>query len=112
MSTAANVDAPTPGAVCVADTAAADDRPPGRKVWALDVLREPLDVDGRVLDHRDDPVDDLAEVVRRNVRRHADGDPGRAVDEEVREPRRKDGRLTPRLVVVGLEVDGVGVDVP
>ena len=30
-------------------------------------------------------VDDLAEVVRRDVRRHADGDAARAVDEQVRE---------------------------
>ena len=64
-----------------------------------------------VVDHRDDGVDDLAEVVRRHVRRHADGDAGRAVDEQVREARRQDGRLAPRLVVVRAEVDRVGVDV-
>ena len=86
--------------------------PAGREVGSLDVLREALDVDHRVVDHRHDPADDLGEVVRWNVRRHADRDARRAVDEEVREPRREDRRLTPGFVVVRDEVDGVGVDVP
>ena len=83
----------------------------GREVGALDVPRQPLDVDRRVVDHRHERVDHLAEVVRRDVRRHPDRDPGRAVDEQVREARRQHGRLAARLVVVRLEVDGVGVDV-
>ncbi len=98
--------------VRVLDAASADDDRTGREVRALDVLREPLDVDVRVVDHRDDPVHDLGEIVRRDVRRHADRDPGRAVDEQVREARREDGRFLPRLVVVRDEVDGVRVDVP
>src|SRR5207245_11045668 len=60
--------------VRVANAAAPDDRPAGRKVGALDVLREPLDVDVRVLDHGDDSLDDLAAVARPTVSRHADGD--------------------------------------
>ncbi len=43
--------------------------------------------------------------MRRDVRRHADGDPGRAVDEEVRELRGQDGRLLGRRRVVRAEVD-------
>ena len=39
----------------------------------------------RVLDQPDAAVDDLAQVVRRHVGRHADGDAGRAVDQQVRE---------------------------
>ena len=74
VSAPANGDAAAPGAIRIANAAAADDRAAGREVRALDVLREPLDVDRRVLDHRDDRVDDLAEIVRRDVRRHADGD--------------------------------------
>ena len=107
----AHDDAAAAGAVRVADPAAADDDGARREVGALDDLREPLDVDRRVVDHRHDPVDDLAEVVRREVRRHPDGDPGRAVDEQVGEARRQHRRLPARLVVVRLEVDRVGVDV-
>jgi hypothetical protein len=75
------------------------------------VPRQPVDVDRRLVDHRHERVDDLAEIVRRDVRRHPDRDSGRAIHEQVRESRRHDGRLAPRLVVVRLEVDGVGVDV-
>ena len=35
-------------------------------------------------------VDDLAEIVRRDVGRHADGDAAGAVDQQVREARRQD----------------------
>ena len=47
-----------------------------------------------------------------HVRRHPDRDPGRAVHEQVREAGRQHLRLPRRLVVVRLEVDRVGVDVP
>ena len=46
-----------------------------------------------MVDQRDDGVDDLAQVVRRDVGRHADRDAGGAVDQQVREARRQDGRL-------------------
>src|SRR5262249_23341206 len=84
---ASPLEAPRPRALRAGRSSAPDDRPAGGEVGALHVLRNPLDVDARVVDHRDDPVDDLAEVVRRDVRRHADGDAGRAVDEQVRETR-------------------------
>ena len=64
-----------------------------------------------VLDQLDRRVDDLGEVVRRDVRRHADRDAGRAVDEEVRELRRQDHRLDERAVVVRRPVDRLLVDV-
>jgi hypothetical protein len=104
-------DPPAAGAVRLADPLATEDDPAGREVWPLDVFRQPVDVDRRVVDHRDQRIGDLAEVVRGDVRRHAHRDPGRAVDEQIREPRRQDVRLAPRLVVVRDEVDRVGVDV-
>ena len=56
-------------------------------------------------------VGDLAQVVRRDVGRHADGDAGAAVDEQVGEPARQDRRLLRLAVVVVAEVDGLLVDV-
>jgi hypothetical protein len=56
-------------------------------------------------------VDHLAEVVRRDVRRHADRDAAGAVDEEVGEPARQHERLLLVPVVVRDEVDGLFVDV-
>ena len=56
-------------------------------------------------------VDDLAQIVRRDVGRHADGDAARAVDQQVGELRRQDLRLALGRVVIGLEVDRVLVEV-
>ena len=82
----------------------------GREVGALDVLHQVLDVRVGLVDQLHDRVDDLAEVVRRDVRRHADRDAGAAVDEQVREACRQDERLALRLVVVRAEVDRVVVE--
>ena len=53
----------------------------------------------------------LAEIVRRNVGGHADGDAGRAIDQQVRNPGRHDRRFSLGTVVVRNEIDGVLVDV-
>src|SRR5215216_3538581 len=111
MCARAHHDPAAPRAVRLADALAAQDDPAGREVRSLDVTRQPVDVDVRLVDQRHERVDHLAEVVRRDVRRHADGDAGGAVDEQVREPGRKNRRLPARLVVVRLEVDRVRVDV-
>ena len=64
-----------------------------------------------LVDQRDAGVDDLAEIVRRNIGRHADRDAARAIDQQIGEARRQDRRLLLLAVVIGLEIDGVGVDV-
>ena len=106
-----HADAAAAGLVGIADARHAQDRAAGREVGALDVAHEADRVDVVVLDVGGHGAGDLAQVVRRDVRRHADRDARRAVDEQVREPRRHDERLLPGAVVVGGEVDGVGVDV-
>ena len=58
-----------------------------------------------------DAVGNLAEVVRRNVGGHADGDAGGTVDQQVGEARRQDGGFLVLAVVVVLEIDGFLVDV-
>ena len=63
------------------------------------------------VDQRDRGVDDLAEIMRRNIGRHADGDAAGAIDEQVRKARRQDGRLLLLAVVVRLEIDRAFVDV-
>ena len=65
----------------------------------------------RIVDQRHAGIDHLAEIVRRDVGRHADRDAARAVDQQVREARRQDDRLVLVAVVVLLEVDGVFVDI-
>ena len=87
------------------------DRPAGREVRALDVVAERVGGDLGVVDQGDRGVADLAEMVGRDVGRHPDGDAAAAVDEEVREAGREDGRLLLGAVVVVLVVDGLLVDV-
>ena len=55
-------------------------------------------------------VDQLGGVVRRDRGRHADGDAGRAVGQQVREAGRQHDRLFVLAVVGGAEVDRVLVD--
>ena len=97
------------------DAGPADDHAAGREVGAGQdpPHRRELLVGARlgVLDGPDDAVDDLAQVVRRDVGGHADRDPRRAVDQQVRERRRQDGGLLGGFVVVRDEVDGVLVEV-
>ena len=58
-----------------------------------------------------DRIGDLAEVVRRNVGRHADRDAARAVEQELRQPARQHARLGALVVEVGNERNGLFVDV-
>ena len=90
--------------------ASVDDRA-GREVGALDELPEILGGRVRVVHQMIDRFDRLGEVVRRDVRGHADGDARRPVHDQVGEPRRQHRRLLQPVVEVGDEVDGVLVDV-
>ena len=85
--------------------------PAGRKVRAFDVLEQAVGVDLGVVDVGDGRVDHLAQVVRRDVRRHPDGDTRRAVDEQIGKARRQHERFVARAVVVGREVDRVHVEI-
>ena len=111
MRLGAQRDRATPRRVRVGDSGGAVDVAARREVGPLDHLREPLDRRLRIVDEHDEPVDDLGEVVRRDVRRHPHRDARRAVDEEVRQTRRQHGGLLERLVEVRNEVHRVPVDV-
>ena len=83
----------------------------GREIRPLHELHQLVERDVRVVDLRADAVDDFAQVVRRHVGRHADGDAGAAVDEQIWKGGRENGRLSSRLVVVRDEIDRVLVHV-
>ena len=63
-----------------------------------------------LLEHVHDGVDDLAQVVGRDVGGHAHGDALGAVDQQVGEAGREHDGLLGGAVVVGDEVDGLLVD--
>ncbi len=83
-----------------------EDLPAGREVGTFDVLVQLRVADVLVVQQLDERRADFTQVVRRNIRRHADGDAGRAVDQQVRNPRRQHDRFELRAVVVRPEVDG------
>ena len=84
---------PRPVAIGGGDLLRAVDDAGGREIRARHVLHQLGERDVRIVDQRDAGVDDLAQVVRRDVRGHADRDAGRAVDQQVRHARRQDRRL-------------------
>jgi hypothetical protein len=98
-------------AVGLPDRALAADEPCRGEVGARDVLHQLVDGELRLLEERDQSVAHLAQVVRRDVGRHPDGDSRGAVDEQVWHPAGQDDGLARRVVEVGDEVDGLAVDV-
>jgi len=105
------VDTAAPGAISLANAGRAVDDGSGREIGARDVLHQRLEVERRVVDQRDAGVDHFAQVMRRDIGRHADRDATRSVDEQVRDARRQHRRLTLLAVVVRHEIDRFHVDV-
>ena len=87
------------------------DHAASRKIRARNDLEEVVGAERRIVDQRHRRVDDLAEIVRRNVGRHPDRNAAGAVDEQIREARRQHHRLPLVAVIVRLESDRVLVDV-
>ncbi len=85
--------------------------PPVGKSGSRNDLDQLIERKAGIVDQRHAGIDHFAEIVRRDVGRHADRDAASAVDQQVREARRQDQRLMLGAVVVRLEVDRVLVDV-
>ena len=101
---------PRPVAVVLADTRPPEDRRAGREVGTVHELHEVFDGRVGVVDQVERGVDDLAQVVGRDVGGHADRDAAAAVDQQVREAGGHHERLAVAAVVRVAEVDGVLVD--
>ena len=89
----------------------AEDDAAGGKIGRRNKHHELVDGDTGIVDVSAAGVDHLAQIVRRNVGCHADGDAAGTVDQQVREPGRQGDRLLGAVVVVGLEIDGIAIDV-
>ena len=109
--TAAQGDFAAAGGVGSTDAAAAHDDAGGGEVRAFDMLHQAGQVDVRVFDIRHTAVDDLAQVVGRDVGGHADRDALAAVDQQVREAAGQNAGFLLRLIEVGVPVDGILVDI-
>ena len=94
-----------------ANAIAAQDGGARREIGSRHVFHDLRDGEFGIIDQGAAGIDQLAEIVRRNVGCHADGDAAGPVGQQVRERGRQDRRLLFALVVVGLEVDRVLVDI-
>src|SRR5438128_8150774 len=83
----------------------------GRKIRAGNDLHHFLERCVRFFDEQNCGVHDFAQVVRRNVRRHTDGDAARAVNQQIRDARRENDRLFAGLVEVRNEINGLFFEV-
>ena len=108
---AADADDAAAGAEILLDAFLAVDDAAGREVRTDDDLLEVLDGGAGLVDDEAGGLDELVQVMRRDVGRHADRDAGRTVHQQVGQGAREDGRLGGRLLVVRGEVDRVLVDV-
>ena len=81
------------------------------KVWALDELKQIVDSRIWMIDQMVHRIDHFAQVVRRHIGRHTDGNTGRAIAQQVRKTSGQHDRLVARSVVVGHHIDGVHVQV-
>ena len=107
----ADHDASAPGGIRGLDPLPTKDRSSGREVRAGDDLHQVLDRGIGIVNQQRDGVAKLVQIMRRNVRGHADGDAGTAVEQQVRQPRRQYPGLLARGIVVGNELDGVLVNI-
>ncbi len=87
------------------------DDTPCREVGTLDVLQQLLTRNLGIVHISATSVDHLAEIVRRHVGRHADGDTARTVDNQQRNFGRQHRRLGNRIVEVQRPIDSLLVDV-
>ena len=104
-------DVSASGLVRLDDPVFSVDKTVRREVGSLYVLHYFGKLGIGVVHEADRAVDDLAEVVRRDVRRHSDCDTDRAVDKQIRKTRREHGRLAAAVIEVADKIDGVAVDV-
>src|SRR5262245_52956339 len=100
-----------PGLVSLLDAFTAVNESPGGKIRPRDHLYQIRGLCVRMLQELDGRFDDLTQIVRRNLGRHADGDSIRTVDQKVRHARRQHCRFLKLFVVVGDEFDGFLLDV-
>ena len=98
-------------AVGLVDAGPSHDQGAGRKVRPGQQLHDVFERGVRLPDQRKAGVDHFAQIVRRNVGRHADSNAAGAVDQQVGIARRQDDRLAARFVVVVLEIDRIAVDI-
>ncbi len=95
------------GLVRLQDAVAAGDVAAGGKIGAGQNFHYVFERGVRLFDEQDGGFNHFAQIVRWNVRRHADGDAGSSVDEKIRGFGGQHRRLFARLVKILDEINGL-----
>ena len=82
-----------------------------REIRSRYIFNQLLGGQVRLFDQRQRGIYHFAQIMRRNIGRHADSDAARAIDQHVWKARRQDGWLFLLAVIVVLKIDGIFVDV-
>ena len=99
------------GGVCRPDGCSAHEDAPGGEIRPLDMLHQIVQGTVRIVDQGADAINDLPQIVGRNVGCHTHGNAHGAVHQQVREPGGQHHRLLEPVVVVGHEGYRVLADV-
>ena len=106
----AHNDAAAAGMIGLANTAAPQDDAAGGEIRTLDMLHQVVQACVRIIHQADGGVDNLRQVMGRNVGGHAHGDAGGAVNQQIGETAGQHGGLHQRFIKVWHEIDGILVD--
>ena len=91
--------------------AGAKDQWPSGEIRGRDDLDQLINGDGRVIDIGQAGLDNFAEIVRRDVGGHADGNTASAVHQQVGETCGQNLRFFAAAVIIGLEINRVFVEI-
>ena len=93
------------------DSDAPEDQPAGWKIGTRNELAQFLQRDLGIVEMGDAGIDHFAQIVRRNVGRHANGNAARTIDQQIWKFGGQHGWLPQRAVIILAEVDGLLVEV-
>ncbi len=98
-------------AVGISQTLAGIDRAGGGKVRPAHDLHEIVHRALRLFQQQEQGFAEFAQIVRRNIGRHAHGDARGAVEQQIRHPGGQYRGFLERIVVIGPEIDGILVQI-
>ena len=107
----ADVNHAPPRTIGLDDARAAVDDAGGGEIRPGYMLEQRIDANLGIFQQGDGAIDHFAEIVRRDIGRHAHGDSRRAIDQQIRDPRRQHVGNLFGVVVIGREIDGFLVEV-
>ena len=97
--------------VRIHDTFTAHDDAASREIRTRHDAHKFLGSHRRIIQHQACCIDSFAQIMRRDIRCHTDGDTVATIDQQVRESRGKNDRFLQALVVVRLEINGLLIKV-